>query len=347
MESATNLLTRVEALESYRNQLEKKFYAAMWVATVVGAISFAGGVWIKTLMERISELESKTESVEKRANEWKQKIEDANSQILALVKDSKASVNALTEDAIKEVNDSLNDVIITKRNELLNLSTDDLIGRLQSGKVSINVSSITISNKDGVEVFQSGYDQKTGNGFLIINSKDGVTGYKVRNSNSNHYGSYYYNKNGQLVLYTGASSNNGTGLLTVLGQEGKQKLIELGQIENRPYISLAGKNGKTRYKVQVDSSDLAAQALYNKEGKLLSISGIYSNTEHPYIIFKDPLTQEASLTLDSTNDGGRAFLFSEKGKKLVYLGHSSNEGNGLLNVHKRFGEEYKSYGPPN
>ena len=70
MDTIENFNSRISELEKFKHDLEKKLYAAIAVASVLGIIGFLGGVWLKNVTDKLQTLTDRTVLLEKNLEIW-------------------------------------------------------------------------------------------------------------------------------------------------------------------------------------------------------------------------------------------------------------------------------------
>jgi hypothetical protein len=245
--SLEKMESRISALEESNRSLEKRLYAALAVAGVLGLSGVLGGTWLQNTANRLVDLTTRTKNLETNLNDWDKTVE--------------TSVTHLTSetDKLKQ------DIDSTEKTAEARLSSSEAVlqlAALQDGKASLRVSKIELINSKNKTVVELGADanggyatisDSTGNARFsqyidsgkmpneyISGTKgdiwlgtftNGLPGMAFENpSNSREIQFSIGDKGGQIILsnsanriaYFGPDTKSGSGLLAVYGVNGEQ-----------------------------------------------------------------------------------------------------------------------------
>jgi len=236
-ESENNdLSTRVLELEKFKHEVEKKLYAAIAVATVLGISIILSGTWITSLTSDITKLSRDTSGLEQKVTDWNEKanetinkIELTGNDTIKIIRNSSTSeLQKLEIESGKIVDSNLEEIsnlIENKKAGVLNIGVDSIINALNNGKRSLIVKSVSIKNDKGITALYMGTD-KGGDGFFRLNSDSGELRY-ILNLTGNRPSQSFYNNLGNSALSVGVYSNDDIGFAKFRDKEGDKTLLEL------------------------------------------------------------------------------------------------------------------------
>lgn len=236
-----NLSIRVVELEKFKHDIEKKLYAAIAVATVLGISVIMSGAWITSLTKDIAKLTKDTSELESKISDWNEKSEETlnkiesigNNTINLIEKTSIAKLEILEAESEKIVNLNLDDIaqlIEEKKSEVSNIGVDTIINELNSGDRSLNVKSVAIKNDKGNTALYIGVDNG-GDGFFRLNSDAGELRY-ILSLSGNRPAQDFYNNFGKRALSIGVYSDDDIGFAIFRDRDGDKTLLELKSNKN-------------------------------------------------------------------------------------------------------------------
>ncbi len=234
-------LARIERLEQFKTELEKKIFAAVAVATVLGIVSLGGGVWISSLVKNIDELTTKSSVIDTKLQAVEAKAFRVDTELVAAIsKLNNARDQAAQEIAVGvgKVRDQLATTSersirayeadlrkIAERTRTSAGTQDELATRLANGSLNAVFNSVAVRNARGNITASIGSDEE-GDGFLRINAKDGDRRYLL-NLYSGHAQSQFYNRQSKRVMSMGLYSDDTIGFIRLRDSMDTLTLLEL------------------------------------------------------------------------------------------------------------------------
>lgn len=340
----SELVLRVRDLEQFKQKLETKLFAAWCVASVLGIAGVLGGVWLNNISDSISKLEKRTTTLEASLEVWETQVSQAT-QALASDKDKYlAELKKQSKISLAEAQAKIDSTSKTKLNELLEIGASDLVSTLQNGTISLNLRKLSLSNAKGVEVVTIGSDSG-GDGILQINSDKGARRFSTQLINDTPI-TTYFNSLGKQVLYVGAASDIGVGLLKLMNPLNGNSSLQLDGADNSGRIQMFTSAGQARFRLQLDK-DRPIARFYNNSSLAVVGLGAFSDDDKGFLRIYDPREDKIVAEMSGGDEGGRSYYYSQGGKQLIYIGPASNTGDGLINISTSYGETTKSLGPKN
>lgn len=145
----------IEKLEQFKHDLEKKLYAAIAVATVLGFASILGGVWVNSLSRDLNDLTVQTSRLETKLSEWQKKVTNAITQLdekknkiaedMELQSDRSIKNMMLKYSAISDqYQQQLNNLLEDKKKEIAKIGTSEVLNKLNNGSSVLVVKALQI-----------------------------------------------------------------------------------------------------------------------------------------------------------------------------------------------------------
>ena len=236
-----NLSNRIVELEKFKHDIEKKLYAAIAVATVLGISVILSGAWITSLTNDIATLINSTSKLENKILNWNEKTEEALNKIKSIGGNTINSIEKISIKKIQELEgesgeivkiklDDLAKLIEEKKPEVSNIGVETIINELNSGDRSLNVKSVAIKNDKGNTALYIGVD-KGGDGFFRLNSDAGELKYLLSLS-GNRPSESFYNNLGKRALSVGVYGDDDIGFARFRDRDGDKTLLELKSDKN-------------------------------------------------------------------------------------------------------------------
>lgn len=245
--------SRIEKLEIFKHDLEKKLIVAMTVASVLGITTIIGGGLISSLVRDLKELTVKTDRLDEKLKHWDSEVVNALSLLdkketsidINLKRRADESLSQLLIDFKKEV-DLCQQVIDLslerKKEEISNMGVNDVIKKLNNGSTKMVVKSLLIKNSTGNAAVYIAADSG-GDGYFRLNSEKGEMRYDIRLTN-NRPQSSFYNNSGVNVLKLGVFSDDGNGFARFYDQKKEKTRLELKGNAKGGVLSSYSSNGK-------------------------------------------------------------------------------------------------------
>lgn len=228
--------TRIKKLEQFKQDIEKKLYAVVAVATVLGIASVVGGVWITTVARDLAELTVKTQKLQTTLTQWDQEVtkslarleheeQEITKRITTHVASSASRITTEAENASARHGKALNQLLEEKKAEASKIGADDLVAKLGNGSLTLSVRAIQISNKQGNIAATIASDDK-GAGFIRVNTSKGEQRYLLSLYNERAQSSYI-NISGKPVLSMGIYGDDHIGFARFQDADNSVTLLEL------------------------------------------------------------------------------------------------------------------------
>ena len=245
--------TRVERLEQFRADFEKKLYAAKAVAGVLGIATVTGGLWIGSLTRDLADLSAKTDKLQMTLARGDEQIANALAKLDAEKARALAEIDAKgksatahlaqeSENLSSQHQATLAKILVEKRREATRPALDELVSKLTSGALTLVVRGIQVRNSQGNTAVAFGADQE-GDGYLRINTDKGEPRYGVSLSRKRAQSSFY-NLDGKLVLSVGVFNDTNTGYLRLRDESDTTTLLELKSDSKGGILLSYATNGK-------------------------------------------------------------------------------------------------------
>ena len=231
-----DLSARVLELEKFKHEVDKKLYAAIAVAMVLGVSAILSGALITSLTSDLAKLSRDTSGLEQKVTNWNEKAEEAISTIeltghdtIKYMANTSATVLKKLEVESEKIVDSnlekITNLIENKKSDVLNIGVESIINSLNNGKRSLIVKSVSIINENGITALYIGAD-KGGDGLLRLSSDRGELRYILKLI-GNRPSQTFYNTHGNSALSLGVYSNDDIGFARFRDKEGDKTLLEL------------------------------------------------------------------------------------------------------------------------
>jgi hypothetical protein len=258
------LKARIEKLEQFKVDLEKKIYAATAVAAALGLAGIIGGVWVTSLARSLTDLTHKTDQLQTNLSQWDQQLQKSlmaiESEKTRAVTDlsSRASSTStqLAQDSEKMLQQHQAALARTLELKLAEASrstaADKIIAKLTGGTLDIAARSIQIRNDQGTAVAVMAVTNE-GDGFLRINTNKGEHRYQVSLTGKRAQ-SYFYNQDGNQVLILGTYSDGTTGFIRFRDSADAMTLLELMSDAKGGIVNAYSTNGKKIVYIGPDSN---------------------------------------------------------------------------------------------
>jgi len=255
--------TRIEKLEQFKYELDKKLYAATAVAIVLGVASVIGGVWVTSLTRDLADLSAKTEKLQASLAQWDQqlvnslaKLDTAKGRAVSEIEEKSEAANVRLAQESERIASQhqliLSKTLEQKRLEAARSGSDDLVAKLKSGSLDLVVRGIQIRNSRGVTAVVLGADEE-GDGYLRINTDKGERRFLISISGKRAQ-SNYYSSDGKLILSTGVFNDDNVGFMRLRDPTGSTTLLELKSDARGGLLYAYSNNGKGIVYLGADSN---------------------------------------------------------------------------------------------
>ena len=245
--------SRIEKIEQFKHDLEKKLYAAIAVATVLGLASLVGGVWVSSLSRDLNDLTVQTSKLETKLSEWEKMVTNAITQLDEKKDELSKEMKLQSDSSIKnmtlkysEISDQyeqqLNSLLEDKKREIAKIGTSEILKKFNNGSSVLVVKALQIKNNEG-NITVAIESDDGGDGFIRVNSEKGERRYLLSLS-GNRAQSNYYNNNGKRVLSLGVYSDDNIGFVRYRDSEDKTTLLELKGDSKGGKLEAYSTNGK-------------------------------------------------------------------------------------------------------
>jgi hypothetical protein len=269
---------RIEKLEQFKHEVEKKLYAAIAVATVLGVASVIGGAWVTSLTRDLADLSAKTEKLQASLKQWDQqlvnslaKMEDEKNRVLGEIDTkSKAANVQLAQESERIASQhqlTLGKTFDQKRLEATRPSLDGLIAKLTDGSLNLVVRDIQVRNSKGVTTVVLATDEQ-GDGFIRVNTDKGERRYLLSLSGKRAQ-SHFYGLDGKQLLTTGVFTDDNIGFVRLRDPTDTTTLLELKSDGKGGILSSYSPNGKNIVYVGPDA---------NTGNGLVNVMGIHGES---------------------------------------------------------------------
>ncbi|WP_300495675.1 hypothetical protein [uncultured Methylophaga sp.] len=241
MDTIENFNSRISELEKFKHDLEKKLYAAIAVASVLGIIGFLGGVWLKNVTDKLQTLTDRTVLLEKNLEIWDTEVKTSmdvlSNKKLILVKEFEENFSI----SLAGFRSEIENVADVKIKEISNIKIDQILQRLKNGTETLKLSGLSILNKEGVDAIAI-YPDGGGDGYLRINSEDGKVRYLLSLENDRPQ-SNYYDINNNLSLSLGIFNDSNTSYVRLWNDSGEKIAIDMDSYSKGGRFQLYSNNG--------------------------------------------------------------------------------------------------------
>lgn len=245
--------SRIEKLEQFKHNLEKKLYAAIAIATVLGFSTIISGVWVRSLALDLSDLILKTSRLEKKLSDWQKNATNTITQLdekkIQLSRELKLQSDQSMEDMglkFKELSDQyerqLEKLFQDRKKIIAKIGSRDILKELNNGSYILKVKALWIQNAKGNIAVAISSDNG-GDGFVRVNSETCKIRYILKLSGNRPQG-HYFNNDGKRVLSLGVYSNDNIGFARFRDMEDKVTLLELKSDSKGGRLELYSTSGK-------------------------------------------------------------------------------------------------------
>ncbi len=273
-EQILELKGQVKALEEFKHNLEKKIYAAVVVAGLLGGLGIFGAKWINDLEAKLDKLTNRTAEVEENLSNWDDQVTKALAQLSLrkeeIFKDIDSKSEPLIEKFMLQTNKKIaaaegdfstklkqqesvlealsNKVELTgnaKLKEIKSVKIADLLAELKNGSHSLVLSGLSINNKSGSTVVGVYPDESNdGDGFIRINSESGERRILLYSANDRPQ-LLLYNTKEKIVSRLGVYTDGDIGYIRQYSEDGETVLIEIDSNSKGGTINQYHKNGRS------------------------------------------------------------------------------------------------------